>query len=117
MRPISRLDQEPYAALKHMPPDCALRDLLQAHCALPSLTELSVRYCPKLNARSAFELYQLLQYVSATSVGLAKNDAGDKNSRFATRNLKILNGIDLATLNANAEQGKPLPPCVVRVEW
>ena len=75
-----------------------------------------MRYCPKLNARSAFELYQLLQYVSATSVGLTGGDGKDKNARFATRNLKILNGIDLATLNANAEQGKPLPPCVVRVE-
>ncbi|CAD7928384.1 unnamed protein product [Amoebophrya sp. A25] len=88
---------------------------LSVEQACPTLRRLSVRYCPKLRSRSAFELYQLLRTkIALTSFGEARGSRQDSDAGL--KNLTILNGIDIGALSEATAQGKPLPPAVIRVD-
>eukprot|EP00397_Hematodinium_sp_SG-2012_P000310 GEMP01000310.1.p1 GENE.GEMP01000310.1~~GEMP01000310.1.p1 ORF type:complete len:1691 (+),score=330.69 GEMP01000310.1:326-5398(+) len=78
------------------------RNLLQPTNS-PSLVYLDTRYCPKLRARTAFELYYLLHPKSRPTKTLG------------TQKLQVVNGMDIKLLHESVRDGKPAPPFVVRL--
>ncbi|CAD7927849.1 unnamed protein product [Amoebophrya sp. A120] len=89
---------------------------LSVENACPTLEKLTVRYCPKLRARTAFELYQLLRSkIALTAFGEAASVQQEPSSA-GLKSLKVLNGIDIEALTVATTAGKPLPPAVIRVD-
>lgn len=81
-----------------------------------SLRDLSVRSCPRLRSRSAFELLSLVQHVREVVRDSAHAAGGTLSALGGS--LQMLNGMDLATLQSPARtQGGRLvnaPPMLLR---
>jgi len=100
--PIIKLD----LSNNHQITDTALADIcrnLLQPSERPTLQYLDTRYCPKLRARSAFELYYLLHPKTRPTKSMG------------TSKLQIVNGMDIKLLHDSVRAGKPAPPFVIRL--
>lgn len=100
--PLVKLDLSGNKQISDMAVADLTRNLLQPNSS-PALVYLDIRYCPKLRARSAFELYYLLHPKS------------NPEKPTGAGKLQTLNGIDIKMLRDSVLEGKAAPPFVVRL--